>query len=394
MARISTVELTNYKSIETCRVDLGPLMLLVGRNGAGKSNFLDALRFTKEALHTNLEFAMRERGGIKEVRRRSRKHRPPNFSIGLDVELPSETAHYEFRVKAVKDGQFAVAEESCEIRRAGSTLARFEVREGNTTWSIDGAPPASAPDRLFLVAASGQPAFRPLYDHLVQMAFHNLNPEAMKRPQRPEAGETLAYDGHNVASVVKRLEGLEGQPLERVASFLRAIGVPVHSIAHRQIGSYETVRFDQAHGDIAWTFDASGMSDGTIRAFGILISILSAGSKDAGPTLVAVEEPETALHPAAAGALVDALMEGAESTQVLLSCHSPDLLDHSELTPEMILVVVNEEGFTRIGRLSETKQQLLRDHLSTGGELMRLDQLTIDPADLARQGIRQGQLFP
>ena len=64
---LKRVVLNNYKSIKECSVPLGPLTFLVGQNGAGKSNFLDALRLVTESLITSLEHALRERGGINEV---------------------------------------------------------------------------------------------------------------------------------------------------------------------------------------------------------------------------------------------------------------------------------------------------------------------------------------
>ena len=67
---IKRVRLKNYKSIAYCDVELRPLIFLVGPNGAGKSNFLDALRLVTDGLRTTLDHALRERSGIKEVRRR------------------------------------------------------------------------------------------------------------------------------------------------------------------------------------------------------------------------------------------------------------------------------------------------------------------------------------
>ena len=69
---IKRVILKNYKSIAACDVQLQPLTFLVGRNGSGKSNFLDALRFVADALNSSLGHALRDRGGINDVRRRSR----------------------------------------------------------------------------------------------------------------------------------------------------------------------------------------------------------------------------------------------------------------------------------------------------------------------------------
>src|SRR5713101_3554241 len=76
---LTRVVLRNYKSIAACDVQLCPLVFLVGPNGAGKSNFLDALRFVADALRTSLDHALRDRGGIKEVRRRSGGH-PTHFA--------------------------------------------------------------------------------------------------------------------------------------------------------------------------------------------------------------------------------------------------------------------------------------------------------------------------
>ena len=65
---IHRVALRNYRSIAACDVTLGPLTFLVGLNGAGKSNFLDALRFVAHSLRTSLDHALRERSGIETAR--------------------------------------------------------------------------------------------------------------------------------------------------------------------------------------------------------------------------------------------------------------------------------------------------------------------------------------
>ena len=97
---ITRIVLKNYKSIAACDVQMQPLMFLVGPNGAGKSNFLDALRFVADALNSSLDHALRDRGGINEVRRRSSGH-PNHFSIRLDFTLPQDTiGHYALRIGA------------------------------------------------------------------------------------------------------------------------------------------------------------------------------------------------------------------------------------------------------------------------------------------------------
>lgn len=230
------------------------------------------------------------------------------------------------------------------------------------------------------------------------MTFHNLNPESMKYPQRPEPGDLLSHDGRNLASVVKQLQSTSPKSLERVTEYLRAIGVPLKRISHKLAGPLETIEVAQEvtvpEGVRNSNFDAIALSDGTIRALGILVSLVSATAAElGGPSLIGIEEPETALHPAASGALMDALIEGANDTQLIITCHSPDLLDHELVTAEMIRPVLLDNGRTVVGKLSPARERLLKAHLSTAGELLRLDQLEPDPADIARQEEAKGTLF-
>jgi len=64
---VRRIRLRNFKSISACEAELGPLTLLVGRNGSGKSNFVDALRFVTDGLNLSLDHAIKARGGIEAV---------------------------------------------------------------------------------------------------------------------------------------------------------------------------------------------------------------------------------------------------------------------------------------------------------------------------------------
>ena len=386
---ITRLSLRNYKSVELCDLKLERLTLLVGRNGAGKSNIVDALAFVADSLRNTLEYAVRKRGGIAQVRRKS-SSKPTHPAISVEINLPhGATAKYTFRIAAVKDPVFRIDYEKCEVRTPAGDRQAFETKNGHVVeWTAQSPPPPASDDRLYLVAASGLPMFRPVYDALTAMVFHNLNPQAMKQPLRPEPGTLLSHDGSNLASVIKQLATAAPDKLNRVIQYVQALGVPVTEIRHKQSGSFETLEVLQGNGDDnrPATFDAMALSDGTIRAIGILASLFSVGAEGlAGPTLIGIEEPETALHPAAAGALMDALIEGRSQTQLLLTCHSPDLLDHSAISPEMVRPTVLVEGRTRVGVLAPQKAGILKSHLSTAGELLRLDQLEPDPDDLRRQ---------
>ena len=136
------------------------------------------------------------------------------------------------------------------------------------------------------------------------------------------------------------------------------------------------------------------MSDGTLRALGVLVALFqSKNGQSPRVPLVGIEEPEIALHPAAAGALLDALREASARTQVLVTSHSPDLLDDTRIATESILAVTADQGLTRIGPLDEVGISAVRDRLYTPGELLRLNQLTPDPAAVGGTSSNQLDLF-
>ena len=143
---VTRVRLRNYKSIAACDVRPAALSFLVGPNGSGKSNFLDALRFVAEALRFSLDHALRDRGGIQEVRRRSGGH-PNHFGIRLDLRLPRAEGWYAFRVGARPRGGYRVQEEECVIASASgraSGRGSYKVAGGEVVAGTIPHPPACA----------------------------------------------------------------------------------------------------------------------------------------------------------------------------------------------------------------------------------------------------------
>ena len=159
---LKRVVLKNYKSIAACDVRLRHLTFLVGPNGAGKSNFLDALRFVNDSLRTSLDHALRDRGGINEVRRRSGGH-PTHFGMRLEFTLRTgQTGHYAFRIGARSKGTYEVQQEECFLdeQEVFGKPRFFRVQGGEVQTSAQVAP-ALAPDRLYLsqrIGATGVPA--------------------------------------------------------------------------------------------------------------------------------------------------------------------------------------------------------------------------------------------
>ncbi|MFZ3287837.1 MAG: AAA family ATPase [Telluria sp.] len=390
---LTRVSLRNYKSIAACDVYLSPLTYLVGANGAGKSNFIDALHFVRDALSGSLDNAMNERGGLSEVRRRSSGH-PTNFGIRLEFGLPGgDHGHYAFTVGALPGSGYEVQREECSIGGAGKG-PYFALEHGALVKSSENTFPTVTADRLALVSASGLTAFRPVFDALTAMGFYNLNPKLIRELQKPQDGRLLKPAGENIASVIGHLARTNPAALRIIEEYLHAVVPMVHGVERQAVGPMESLSFqqDMAGAKHPWHFLAQNMSDGTLRALGVLTALFQ-GNSDHAPSLIGIEEPETALHPRASAALRDALERAAERTQVLVTSHSPDLLDDVDIPADSLLVVAAEDGVTRITPVDSASRTAIRSHLCSAGELLRLDQLSVEPLPPEYQAPRQSDLF-
>ena len=390
---IKRVVLSNYKSIKECSVRLQPLTFLVGQNGAGKSNFLDALRLVTESLNTTLEHALRDRGGINEVRRRSAGH-PTHFGIRLDWRMPDKCEGvYAFRVGAQKRGGFEVQQEECQIYDGVLKKHFYKVEGGQLKESsFEVAPPVSS-DRLYLVSAAGLPPFKPIYEAFKHMGFYNLNPDEIRDLQPPDPGEVLKRDGRNLASVLSVLAKEHAEIYKRIVEFLSKVVPGIQDVVVKHIGKKETLEFRQNVGNSKdpWRFMAENMSDGTLRVLGVLTALFqSSVDRKKKVPFVGIEEPEAVVHPGAAAILRDGLRMASSITQIVVTSHSPDLLDDKDISDENILAVVNKNGETMIGPLDNAGRSAIRDRLYTAGELLRLNQ--IEPDEVALKKITSDQL--
>lgn len=387
--RIREIHIKNYRSIAKAVVSLNGFTALVGPNGAGKTNFVDALSFVQECLSDSIELAFKHRGGIGVVRRKSGGH-PTHIAMRLIIDLsPRRVADYSFEIAAKPRERFSVAKERCVVTDLDGGFDRFSVASGEFREAIPGVRAQLTDDRLALFIASATEEFRSVYDFLTGMRFYSIAPERVRELQDPDAGDHLKRDGSNAAAVLKRLKDDEPQTHEKVCRLLAKVVQGVERVDYRAVGQKETLEFKQDVGlRDPWTFEALNMSDGTLRMLGVLLAVYQATP----PSLVAIEEPEATVHPAAAEVLTSVLLDASTRSQVVVTTHSPDILDHKELSDEQLRVVSKRDGKTLIAPMAEAGRRAIRERLYTAGELLRHDELDLD-ADSAKESAGQLNIF-
>ena len=350
---------------------------MVGRNGAGKSNFLDTMRFTAEALQTSVDHALRARGGIAEVCHRGVAQRS-HFGIRLDFRLADALGWYAFDIGARDDGGYVVRREECLVRSNGDGVEQFfRIENGRCAATSLAYPPLADSGSLFLVRASSVPEFRPVFGALANMVFYQIDPRSLGGLQAPAGDRALSPDGSNAAGVLANMKSRSPGSVERLDDYLAAVVPEIVGVDSHAVGNRLALQFHRRVSGTARPLRhyADSMSDGTLHFLAVLLALLQRSGAGSDTHVVGIEEPEVALHPEGAGVLMDVLLEASEYTQVIVTTHSADLLDRELVPIESILPVVSVDGESKIGPLDEVGSSVLRDGTFTAGELLRIDQL-------------------
>ena len=386
---IRQVQIQNYKSIARLAVNLEPFTVFVGPNGSGKSNFIDALSFVNDCLLESIEIAFSKRSAQEIVHRSSAGYESLlgiRLVLGLSENL---SADYAFAVVHRRGERSGVLRERCVVQNSMGKKHEFDVRDGQFVKETTGIRPRLSPDRLALDAASATDEYRPVYEFLTSMGFYSIVPERLREWQQPEPGDFLKRDGSNAAAVLKCIS--DQRDYERLCHLLSISVKGVEKVDYRSTPIGETIVFEHDVGASSHEklrLDASSMSDGTLRLLALLLAVY----QPRRPSVVAIEEPEATVHPAITELVVEVLMDAAYKRQILVTTHSPDILDQKELSDKQIRAVTWEEGETLICPVSKASRDAIRERLYTPGELLRVDELSPD-IDAAKNITEQVDLF-
>ena len=391
-ARLSRLILQNFKSIPSADISLSGMTFLVGRNGSGKSNISDAFAFLAEAMEQPLQSVLNRRGGPASVAHKVPNHldHPPRqareMPLGIAVEFSSlptymernsliVRARYALEIVTQFRGYF-VSREQCSLHYSDGTVSWFERDGKGLRSNIEIFQSMSSSmitrESLWIQTFGGLIEFAPLTYAIRSMAVYAIEPATLREFQNHDPQSRLLPDGSNAASVLQRLISQKPAELERLVEIMSSIIPDLGDVRAVQVGRKQVLRFYQSwispeFGRERLNFDAFNMSDGTLRSFGILLAVF----QPERPSLILIEEPETSIHPAATSAILELLRSVSSTTQIVLTTHSPEVLDFAS-REDGIRVVSWSNGATRVSDVGGAAKEALQHHLSSPGELFRM----------------------
>lgn len=377
---VESLVLQGFRSVPGTRLELDNPTFLVGRNGSGKSNLVDAFALLGEAMASPLDAVFERRGSLAVLLNRS-PGLPEPAHLGLGVELGRlggdvVGARYSFEVRSAPRHGFEIAREQCTIRLVEGESHWFD-REGRKFRSnVRGLEPALEPAALGLPVVGGDARFAPVLRTLAAIQAHSIEPARLRELQDSNGGRRLRRDGANCAGVLREIAEQSPEDMARICEILATIVPDIREVRIREHGSKLAMEFVQANGNEGLRFEASGMSDGALRAVGLLAAVYQRPK----PSLLIIEEPEATIHTGAIGAILDLLRHAARSMQVLVTTHSPELLDADWIEDRHLRITEWERGATHVSRVSEATRLALARHIMGAGELLRSNALDAAPS--------------
>lgn len=340
MAMLRRVTLKGFKSIKAMDLELRRLNVLIGANGAGKSNLVSFFKMLNEMMAGRLQQFIGTTGRAQSLLYFGPKV-TPQMEAHLEFEVDNGVDTYVMRLFHAAGDTLVFADEGLSFLQTGFPRPKL-------------VPLGSGHEetRIGQEAEKGDPTakvFRHLLNHCRVYHFHDTSPTARVR-QYCYIGDNrwLMPDAGNLAAFLLRLrEENGGVVYKRIVTTIRLIAPFFVDFILEPAGpSKKDIILSWSDKGSDQVFGPHQLSDGTLRAMCLVALLMQ--PEDELPDLIIVDEPELGLHPYALNVVAALFKKASHHKQVLISTQSSSFLDNFD--PEDI-VMVNREGdesqFTR-----------------------------------------------
>ncbi len=381
MGVLDRISIKGFKSIRSAELEIRPINVLIGANGSGKSNLLEAMAFLQAIRAGNLQGYVGRAGGADRL-------------LHFGAKTTDEMA---FRARFSNEG-------ICEYRLAltpTATGALYPNSEALVSWDKEIYPdeprkkviPGEGGEAGISKASVGRESLagkhvRRSVDSWRVYHFHDTGPHSpMKKTAALNDNRYLRPDGSNLAAVLYLLRekhewdyGFILRTVQNAAPFLEDFAL------EPQGPNGDTIRLKWKHVGDDDCFDVSALSDGTLRFIALVTLMLQ--PKENLPAVILLDEPEIGMHPAELTLLesmVRYVSKGTTSVQVILATQSARFLD--QFDPDDVVVADRVKGATEFSRLDADKLEVWLEDYSLG-ELWEMNDIGGRPTGTWREALR------
>ena len=369
----------NFKSLEDTSVDLGDVTVLVGRSGTGKTNFVTAIAYLRDYLY----FGQPQNPELQDWQR----------VLPATKQKCHVSFELEFHVKGIRES-FTYCVTLHQVGPGGNVTGE-SLRLGDHTFFAQAQGKWEVEPQLVSVPQPGPPAIGriPSISEVViahtaltsGIGCYDFPATVLGEVDQKRGGKTrisgLNDDAGNylrtLKEIVKNLQDLNVR--KSITATLQRLNPSVSAVELDSIPQPKNVVVGHRVDEKTLTLTLAQESGGFRRFYAHLLALYQLPPKQ---TLV-FEEPENGIYPGALALLADEFKAApaAGRGQVILTTHSPRLLDH--FSADQIRVVVLDGFQTRIGRIAPEQREAIKEQLLEPGELLTVDPARIEDAESA-----------
>ena len=377
MSTLDWITIEGFKSIKSVDVELRPINVLIGANGAGKSNFIDVFSFLKAIRLGGLKDYVMRAGGAEKI-----LHFGSKVTRQLSIGISFEKEKREYNIVLAPDdadGMFPSEEGLKPISEGARTSAKQELITSES-FSTDYGIHGRGGEAGIYNSKDKSSAIPQVREHLLQWRvyhFHDTSASSLiKKTVAVDDNDFLRHDGSNLAAFLYYLREEHGRSYDMIRRTVQLVAPFFDDFFLKPLKrNKDTIRLRWWHRGSDDYFDAASLSDGSLRFIALTTLLLQ--PPELRPSIILLDEPELGMHPYAMTILASLVKQASVKTQIVLATQSSLLLDH--FNPEDVLVVDRVEGTTRFTRLDgERLKNWLKDY--SLGELWEKNELGGRPA--------------
>lgn len=341
---INRIQIENFKSIKKMDMELKPINILIGANGAGKSNFIGFFKLLRSMFEKRLNIYAAEELGANSV-----LHYGAKMSDYLAGRIEFEDINgYEFKLLRDQGNRFFFESEKALFKTRNRSWYKEIVGSGNAESYLDGFQS----DVAYYV--------RKYFQSFKVFHFHDTGiTSKIKQESSIHDNSYLREDGGNLASYLHTLEVVYPKEFKRIEMVIRSVA-PYFERFNLQADRInpEMIRLEWKEKGSDVYFNAKHLSDGTLRFIALTTLML----QPQPPKVIIIDEPELGLHPFAINKLAGLIKKASAGSQIILSTQSVNLIDNFE--PEDIITVDREENQSVFKRLNSDELEQWIEHYS------------------------------
>lgn len=351
---LQRLTLNGFKSIKAMDLELRPLNILIGANGAGKSNLISFFKMLNEMMVGRFQQYIATSGRAQSLLHFGPKI-TPQIEAKLEFEVENGIDTYHLRLFHAAGDTLIFAEETLGFLQTGYTSPR-----------IDQLGAGHQETRISEAADEGKQTaktLRYLLNRCRVYHFHDTSSTAEVR-QSCYLGDNrwLMSDAGNLAALLLRFrKENHGAAYQRIVGTIRLIA-PFFDDFDLEPDASNRVILNWREKGSDRVFGPHQFSDGTLRA--ICLATLLLQPEDELPKLIVVDEPELGLHPYALNVVAALFSKASHHTQILISTQSSSFLDNFD--PEDVIAVNREGKESQFKRLNPLELEAWLDEYSLG----------------------------